>query len=79
MELLDKKVKPARRKYLKWIFGSAAGISIAGFFIKSRKPKTVKMLTSDGKLVEVPVNKLPGKKRKANLKELKTWIWKHNS
>jgi len=37
------------------------------------------MLTKDGKLVEVPLDRLPKKTHKVNLKEMQTWIWKHNT
>jgi hypothetical protein len=79
MEFLDKKRSNLRRKYLKWILGSAAGIAIAWIFSIRRKPEVVKMLTKDGKLVEVPLDRLPKKTRKVNLKEMQTWIWKHNT
>ena len=79
MELLDDKKISARRKSLKWIFGSLAGLSFAGFLGFSKKRKTVKMLSQDGKLVEIPLDKLPAKKRKAEKKEIQTWIWKHNT
>lgn len=79
MEFLNKKNWLPRRKYLKWLGGSLAGISMASFFFRSKKPKKVKMLTTDGKLVEIPQDKLPGNRRKATKQEVKTWIWNHNS
>ena len=78
MELLDRKTS-ARRRSLKWILGSIAGISIAGIFGAGKQKKTIKMLSQDGRLVEIPADKLPAKKKKADKKEIQTWVWKHNT
>lgn len=67
-----------RRTWLKWLMGSAVVVTTLGFFGKSKKPKMIKMLTQDGKLVEIPADKLAGKHRKVTRKELQTWVWKHN-
>jgi hypothetical protein len=72
--------KIARRRFvgLLGIF-SIAGIAGAGGKALSKvkpTPKTVKMLTEDGKLVEVEVNALNGKRKRISDEELKTWIKK---
>lgn len=64
----------------------SVGISVAAilsglrFFIlkKEKKANTVKMLTQDGKLVEIDVEKLSGKRKKISNDELKNWLNKKN-
>jgi len=75
---MNEEIKNDRRTWLKWLMGSAVVATTLGFLGKSRKPKMVKMLTHDGKLVEIPENKISGSKRKVTRKELATWVWKHN-
>ena len=77
--LIDKQNINTRRTWLKWIAGSAVGVACLGIFGKKVKPKMVKMLTQDGKLVEIPSDKLPSKMRKVSKEELQAWVWKHNS
>ena len=40
------------------------------------KNKTVRMLTEDGKLVEVDATLLPSKKAKLGLSDIRTWVHK---
>ena len=62
-----------RRKFLP-LFGIFTAISVSGFsFFAKRKPKMVKMLTQDGKLVEVDESMIQ-KKRRVSDKELANWI-----
>ena len=80
MEFLNQEEKQStRRTWVKWILGSAIGVSIFGILRKKEKPKMIKMLTKDGTLVEVPADKLPKNNRKVTKQELQTWVWKHNS
>ena len=70
--------KIARRKFLGWV-GVLSLAGVAGgnlFFKKPQAAKTVKMLTQDGKLVEVDASALSGKRKKISDNELKSWVKK---
>ncbi len=68
----------ARRKFVGWLgVFSLAGIAGANMFSKkAASPKTVKMLTQDGKLVEVDATALSGKRKRVTDNELKSWVKK---
>ena len=51
----------------------AAAIPFAG---KKKKPKTVKMLTQDGKLVEIDEQLINATRKKITDEELKKWVSK---
>lgn len=68
--------KQSRRRFIAWSVASAAFFSAVKFMLPSRKKETVKMLTQDGKLVEVDIAALPSKKKKITNKELQNWIGK---
>ncbi len=70
--------KQSRRKFIGWGLASAAVFSAVKFMLPSRKKtqKTVKMLTQDGKLVEVDIAALPSRKKKITNTELQNWIKK---
>jgi hypothetical protein len=40
-----------------------------------KKSKTTRMLTRDGRLVEIDLQAIPRAKKKARLEEMQTWIW----
>ena len=40
------------------------------------KPTTMKMLTQDGRLVEVDISKIKGHKEKVSIKQLQDWVKK---
>ena len=75
-----------RRKFLRW--GGLSSLTLlAGFSLRkifspkdslmadaNTIPKTVKMLTQDGKLVEVPVAQLPSKKHKITDAAVHDWV-----
>ncbi len=63
-----------RRKFIIWGVASAVVFSAVKFIFPSKKNKTVKMLTQDGKLVEVNIASLPQKKKKISNMELQNWI-----
>lgn len=66
-----------RRKFITWGVASAAVIAAVKFFKTSPpKTKTVKMLTQEGKLVEVDIAAIPDKKKKITNGELQNWIKK---
>jgi len=66
--------KQHRRKFIIWSISSAAVFSALKFILPNKKKETIKMLTQDGKLVEVDMAVLPTKKRKISTKELQNWI-----
>jgi len=77
--------KPASRKKFLW-WGTALLAGAAAFrwmpFGKTRKPtagSTAKMLTQDGKLVEIDSRLIAGSGRKISNKELQNWINKETS
>lgn len=67
----------SRRKFITWGVASAALFTAVKFILPAKKkPETVKMLTQDGKLVEVDIASLPPQKKKVTNDELKNWIKK---
>jgi hypothetical protein len=44
---------------------------------RSGKTRKARLLTQDGRLVEVDTDHIPGLRRKATTEEVKTWIWKN--
>jgi hypothetical protein len=71
--------KVTRRKLLGWLgvlsLFTAAGAAFRPWKNKSQ-PKTVKMLTQDGKLVEVDAKLLAANSKKISDKELQSWVKK---
>ena len=70
------KAKVTRRKLVSWI-GVLSLFAFAGAALKpwKKKPtKTVKMLTEDGKLVEVDAELLAAFRKKISDKELQNWV-----
>ena len=60
-----------------WTASIVSGLSLLSLGVRARKKKeTVKMLTQDGKLVEVDKRLLAGKKEKISNEDLKGWIKK---
>ena len=53
---------------------SLAAVALVSIFKTKSKKSTVKMLTKDGRLVEIDFDKLPATKRTASKEELITWI-----
>ena len=71
--------KQSRRRFIGWGVASAAIFSAVKFILPSRKKEVkemVKMLTRDGKLVEIDMAVLPSKRKKISDKELQNWIRK---
>jgi hypothetical protein len=66
--------KQNRRKFIAWGIASASIFSAVKFLLPNKKKETIKMLTEDGKLVEVDIAVLPKKKRKISIQELQNWI-----
>lgn len=66
-----------RRKFIGWGVASAAALAVFKFIKPAaKKAGTVKMLTQEGKLVEVDIAALPANKKKITDSELKNWIKK---
>ena len=72
---------PSRKQFIKLGLSAAALFTALKFWAPKKKAKssaTVKMLTRDGALVEVPVSALPAKKKKITNKEMQNWIKKNS-
>jgi hypothetical protein len=78
MEIKNQKKPVSRKKFLFWTVGSFSVFTAAKYlFHRGSKSNTtaVKMLTQDGKLVEVDVTNLAcGKRKKISDDELKNWV-----
>ena len=71
-----------RKKFIGLGITATALLTAFRFFIpeKNKKTETVKMLTQDGKLVEVDAEKLfGGKRKKISDEQLKNWVNKKQS
>jgi hypothetical protein len=79
----SEKTNVSRKKFLFWGIGITSLFTIPAFLRRSKKasqPKTVKMLTQDGRLVEVDIEKLSSKKEKIRAEDIHTWVdKKHGS
>ena len=76
--MLPEKKDPGRRKILVWSAAILSGLALFRWkMAKEKKTEFVKMLTREGKLVEVDKNMLQGKKAKIDNKELLSWIKKN--
>jgi hypothetical protein len=78
-KLMDQKIKnPSRKKFLLWGATILSSVTVLKFISggKKKKSETVKMLTQDGKLVEVDIVALSAKKKKITNTELQNWIEK---
>jgi len=77
----NKESNLSRKKFLGWA-GVLSVAAIAGgklFFskkeeVKIAEKKTVKMLTQDGKLVEIDASLIAGNGKKVSDKELQEWV-----
>ena len=72
------KNKVSRKNFLAWSFGISYLLAIPAFLKfsnkKENKSTTVKMLTQDGKLVEIDVANIHEKKKKIKATEIQTWV-----
>ncbi len=69
---------PTRKKFLLWSAVLLSSATLLKFLKGSRETKTetVKMLTQDGKLVEINKELLASSKHKISSEELQQWIKK---
>jgi hypothetical protein len=73
------KTPSSRKKFLQWGAAILSSATILNFLPgkKKNKEETVKLLTEDGTLVEVPKSSIPGtKRRNITDQELKSWVKK---
>ena len=72
----------SRKKFLFWGIGISSLFALPAFLRTSKKnkeTKTVKMLTQDGRLVEINVSNIPSKKDKLKQADIHTWVNKKTS
>jgi len=71
----------SRKKFLLW--GGAVLTSLTAFrlfapsrknLLKEEKATTVKMLTQDGRLVEIDIDKIPQTRKKIKKSEIPAWV-----
>ena len=83
MQVENQNKPVSRNKFLLWGASALAVVTTARFFFrpgaKKQKTATVKMLTQDGKLVEVDISKLPQKNSKASMEQVQNWVKKSPS
>jgi len=67
----------SRRKFVFWGLGIASSLTALRLILpKKKKNTTVKMLSEDGKLVEVNVNQIQKTGLKVSDKDIHAWIKK---
>ena len=72
----DSQKKTSRKKFLLWSTALISSVTALKIFGAKKKPATtVRMLTEDGKLVEVDTSQIT-KGRKISNKELQDWVKK---
>ena len=73
---MDQEQKTAtRKKFFLWGLGIVSSVTALKFIIPGkRKSNTVKMLSEDGKLVEVDIRHIKKTGNKLSEKEIHTWI-----
>jgi hypothetical protein len=72
-----KEKNTTRKKFVLWSLGALASVSAFKYFIgKKEKKKTIKMLTQDGKLVEIDNELLKTSTERITNEELKNWVKK---
>lgn len=81
MEFLNRNKRslaPSRRKFLLTSLLAVGGLATVRKWWPRGKPRNnkIKLLTHDGKLVEVDASKMPFNRRVATKKDLVKWVWK---
>ena len=75
---MEQSPKPStRKKFLLWGAAVLSSFTVLKFIPgnKQKKTETIKMLTQDGKLVEVDITKIGcSNRKKISDDELKTWV-----
>lgn len=70
-----------RKKFITIGITATVLLTAFRFFIprKKKTPETVKMLTQDGRLVEVEISKLSSKRKKIKEADIHTWVQRKSS
>jgi hypothetical protein len=69
------KQNSSRRTFIEWGAGALAAFSALGlFFSKKKEKKITKMLTEDGRLVEVDEAFIKSTGKKVDDREIHTWV-----
>ena len=72
-----KEKKPlTRKKFLTWSAAVASVLAIPALFFgrRGQTTQTTKMLTEDGRLVEIEVKNIPAKKKRIADDDIHTWV-----
>ena len=72
----------SRKKFVAWTAGILSAVTALTFFTRAapqKKTRTVKMLTRDGKLVEIEISKLSSKRKRINDDDIHTWVQRQPS
>lgn len=79
MEKEQKKL--SRKNFLSWGAGIASLLVLPSFFRTKKKKQAgkVKMLTQDGRLVEIDMENIPAEKQKIKSADIHTWVNKKTS
>jgi hypothetical protein len=67
----------SRKKFVVWTAGILSAVAALTFFTRSapqKKTRMVKMLTRDGKLVEIEISKLPSKRNRIKDDDIHAWV-----
>jgi hypothetical protein len=72
-----------RKKFLAWSVGLSSLLAVPAFLKfagrRENKSTTARMLTQDGRLVEIDVANIPSKRKKVKDAELHNWISRKKS
>ena len=82
MEIQSRGKPVSRKKFVAWTAVIFSALGALKFFVHASPQKsrsTVKMLTQDGKLVEVDVSRLPSKRKKIKDEDVHSWIQRKSS
>jgi hypothetical protein len=73
---MENQQKPTRKKFLIWGAAVLSSFSLLKIFGNKQQEKneTIKMLTQDGKLVEIDKKLLASSTKKISDEELKKWV-----
>ena len=70
----------SRKNFLTWGIAISSVLAVPSIFrAKKKGTKKVKMLTQDGRLVEIDQENIPIKKQKIKSADIHTWVNKRNS
>lgn len=70
----------SRKNFLTWGITISSVLAVPSIFrAKKKGTKKVKMLTQDGRLVEIDQENIPIKKQKIKSADIHTWVNKRNS